>query len=802
VAALVAALMVSRVRFDTNILRLLPRDSPAVRDLQTFLQEFGSLDHLYILFESSDPINDHADLIGAYVDELRRAPEVDTVESQLFEEGKDWTYLSDRELLLLGPRGAAEALARLRPPKLQKEIAHARDLLALPSPQIKAYVQQDPLGLLGLLRERLGREKGFVSFDPAQEGYVSLDRRSRLVIAKPRGSPFDTDFCKVLFARLDAVERAARAAAAHTSDAANGAAVTIQAAGGYRVSIETERVMRREGTVNAVGSMAILLLLVYVLFRTPLMMLYGSIPLTLAALLALGINGAMRRALSPATSGSAGMLFGLGIDGIVLLYMRFLEERHAGRSAADATGRMAGTASSVVLAQMTTAATFFALLFIDFPTLEDLGGLVGVGIILCCTFTLLLLPPLLAFGSTHAGRAREAAWLGRLVVLGARPILWASLVATVVLGAAATRLRVDTSIDRLQARTAGAQLEQQMAERFSLPRDVLLVLNENDELQPLIEADDRLGRALGSQHPPIASSGISLLLPPGGVQDGVAEEIRTSGITPSEVERNVRAAGEQAGFRRDAFAPFLARVRRVIDPNERITYDGLIEHGLGSLVSRFVSRRPESTGPSKYVSVTYVYPQLPVDVEALSAIAGSVDTHLRLTGTTIVNRDMARRFWPQFARGITLGTIVVVLLMWLVFRSIRDSLLALLPTAVGFVWSAGLLALTRVQLDLFSMFAAVVCIGIAVDYGIYILYRYALEGPRDMREVLTRTGAAVAIACTTALIGFGTLINSSYGPLRAFGTASVVTLACCLAASLLLLPALILEMERWSRPAR
>ena len=54
--------------------------------------------------------------------------------------------------------------------------------------------------------------------------------------------------------------------------------------------------------------------------------------------------------------------------------------------------------------------------------------------------------------------------------------------------------------------------------------------------------------------------------------------------------------------------------------------------------------------------------------------------------------------------------------------------MALVPTAAGFVWSAGLLALAGVELDLFSMFAAVTCIGIAVNYGIYVLYRYALDG--------------------------------------------------------------------------
>jgi predicted RND superfamily exporter protein len=52
------------------------------------------------------------------------------------------------------------------------------------------------------------------------------------------------------------------------------------------------------------------------------------------------------------------------------------------------------------------------------------------------------------------------------------------------------------------------------------------------------------------------------------------------------------------------------------------------------------------------------------------------------------------------------------------------------------------------------------------------------------------------IACATALVGFGTLIISSYPPLRMFGLVSVVTLLCCLIASLLLLPAVHIHTRR------
>ena len=58
------------------------------------------------------------------------------------------------------------------------------------------------------------------------------------------------------------------------------------------------------------------------------------------------------------------------------------------------------------------------------------------------------------------------------------------------------------------------------------------------------------------------------------------------------------------------------------------------------------------------------------------------------------------------------------------------------------------------------------------------------------------------IAGFSGLIGFGTLINSSYAPLHVFGIVSVVTLTCCVVSSVVFLPALVLQMERWSRSAR
>ena len=67
---------------------------------------------------------------------------------------------------------------------------------------------------------------------------------------------------------------------------------------------------------------------------------------------------------------------------------------------------------------------------------------------------------------------------------------------------------------------------------------------------------------------------------------------------------------------------------------------------------------------------------------------------------------------------------MVLVSLVLVFRDWRLCALALLPTFAGLVWTAGLLALAGVELDLFAVFAVVTFVGIGVDYGIHMVHRY------------------------------------------------------------------------------
>ena len=133
----------------------------------------------------------------------------------------------------------------------------------------------------------------------------------------------------------------------------------------------------------------------------------------------------------------------------------------------------------------------------------------------------------------------------------------------------------------------------------------------------------------------------------------------------------------------------------------------------------------------------------------------------------------------------------VIILVVAEFRDLQLSVLALLPTAIGLIWTAGLLALANVQLDLFATFAVVTFVGIGVDYGIHLVHRY--QEHRDARRATSELAPVILVAAAITLLGYATLVWSSYAPLRSIGIVSTVSVIALAAASVLVLPALLMR---------
>ena len=108
------------------------------------------------------------------------------------------------------------------------------------------------------------------------------------------------------------------------------------------------------------------------MYRSLWLVLVGSLPSGLSLLVVFGVLGFAGARLSSAATGASAMLFGLGVDGVVLLYVAYLLAPGE-RRADDAASGLTGPSISMLLGMWTTAATFYGLTFVDFPSLQQLG---------------------------------------------------------------------------------------------------------------------------------------------------------------------------------------------------------------------------------------------------------------------------------------------------------------------------------------------------------------------------------------------------------------------------------------------
>jgi hopanoid biosynthesis associated RND transporter like protein HpnN len=178
-------------------------------------------------------------------------------------------------------------------------------------------------------------------------------------------------------------------------------------------------------------------------------------------------------------------------------------------------------------------------------------------------------------------------------------------------------------------------------------------------------------------------------------------------------------------------------------------------------------------------------------------------------GTPIVNFEFIRGIRDAYARAGLYALVAIAVLTVLVFRAARPTLLALVPLAVGGLWTLGLMALFQVKFNVANLIAIPLIIAPAVESGIMIVQRYREESGRSPRPapLPTGTGRAVLFSSLSTVIGFGSLMVSrnsgifSIGMLLTFGVSAV------LIASLAVLPSVLrlscssgrVPGEEWAR---
>ncbi|GMV81222.1 MAG: hypothetical protein AMXMBFR7_24060 [Planctomycetota bacterium] len=752
--------------------------------------------------------------------------------------------------------------ARFDPEALAQRLKQVREELKDIDPSMdveRKRLMTDPLKLAGLAQEaldrKLGGRKSNLALHDAEGYFLSPDRTTLLVLARPIQGVNQLDF---LHALMPAVQRAEnRAVEAFRAkyaamppfttqlmsdtygEPAEGEPKDAQLRVGYTglhaVTYENELSLRWDILSTTLTSGVIVILLFLLVFRELRLAWCIALTMGLAVVVTLALTALVQGKIGVMGAGFTCILLGMGVDYGIHIYSTFHhlreEARYRTEEALAETLRRCGP--SVLAASLTTAIAFFGIATTHFRMLAELGLLAGIGLFVAALLMITFFPVLLAGGGddrkaghvAHGIRKttimlgrfhqrQRKGWLG--VSLGALALL---ACATLILGYSdpgpepVLGVRFDGELSNLRSlRIQAIPLRERVAAKFGQAFSDIKVLAEGPDEATAYAAAERAVANLKAReeaHEIEPLGGLLDYVPAPAAQREALEALRAVDFAACR-KRFLDAAQQEFGAAGErAFQPFLAKLDELAASArtaEVLTLAEVLQGPVGPILNLFA--RVDASSGRVQLLTSYLpssapgngglghteawYRAVADEAEREAPEGGAIKfTSPRLVGFELKASLLLDMEWISGAVAVCVASLLVI-----TFRSAKKALLAALPLifAILFVLAGVVVAqlLGRdFALNYVNLMIFPVLVGSAVDYGVYLVFDVYSSRRPSLEAVVGETGRGVVLCGLTTLAGFGSMVLGSYTGLIDFGWSAVLGYSGALFGALIVLPGML-----------
>ncbi len=174
-----------------------------------------------------------------------------------------------------------------------------------------------------------------------------------------------------------------------------------------------------------------------------------------------------------------------------------------------------------------------------------------------------------------------------------------------------------------------------------------------------------------------------------------------------------------------------------------------------------------------------------------------------VTGTGVVYTKGTTYLVKNLFISLIIAICVIAVLMSFLFKSWRMVLVSLLPNLVPLIFTSALMGYFGIPIKPSTILVFSIAFGISIDDTIHFLAKYRQElqsnGSNIRKAVVNsikETGTSMIYTSIILFFGFSIFIASNFGGTQALGTLVSLTLFVAMLANLVLLPALLLSLER------
>jgi hypothetical protein len=548
------------------------------------------------------------------------------------------------------------------------------------------------------------------------------------------------------------------------------------------------------------------------------------------------------------------IVMGIGIDYGIYLLFRYEEEIFLGRSLGEAlelTGARAGP--GMLLGALTAGGTFFVLLATEFRGIQELGYISAISILLAWLAMMTLFPAVLVIvDRRHADRTGEErprahqlehmhvpvierlSQFPRTILVASGLVTAASLLALPhvsfdynllnlqVLGTESVtwerRILANSGRSGFNGLASADTLEELRQKQAAFER--LPSVSEVDSVLRVIpDAQEEKIAIVKSFAPLVAPVRISRSSPVDldRLTQALRDLKRRFDLAASEATKALPAEIQQL---RDTTTALVKRLetsdREVAEPAlthlQAQLYRDFMEkfHGL----QRNLNPRPVSLADipeelrRKFIGANgkfliQLQPRVNIweraGAEQFVREIRSVDPDV--TGSPVITYEAIRLMERAYVQGTLYAFILVAGLTFWMLRRVWESLLALMPLAVGLLWTFGLMRLFDLQFTLANVWGLPLIIGSSLEFGLNVVMRWMEHREHGGPLVARSTVMAVGLNGVTTIVGFGSLMMSHHRGIFGLGLLLTIGTACALIASLVVLPVALRMMKRHPAPA-
>lgn len=555
------------------------------------------------------------------------------------------------------------------------------------------------------------------------------------------------------------------------------------------------RTLNSQNIIDEIGkfifsALAVTSLIFFFFFRSVRATTISMCVVIIGVMWAFGILGLLQYEITVLTALIPPLIIVIGVPNCIFLINKYQQEvKKHGNQALSLQRVISKIGNATLMTNMTTASGFATFIITDSKLLKEFGVVASINIIGIFILSLLIIPIVYSFMSlpkTKHLKHLNKRWIDAFVNWMER-IVRDHRIAVYIVSIA---LLVLSIIGIYQIEISGSPIED-MPKKAEFFQDIRFFESEFDGIMPVeIVVDTERPKGVLK---PATLKRIDRL---GGVIEEIPELSKSISIV------NLVKYSKQAfynGIPKYYQLPTTQENNFIMDVARKSS-------GNSDLLKNFV----DSTGQT--ARITTFMKDVKTDrmeeiedrlLENIEKIFPSERYNVYMTGSALLFLKGTKYLVKNLVLSLAFAIFLIALFMAYLFRSFRMIVISLIPNLLPLVITAGVMGFVGVPIKPSTILVFSIAFGISVDDTIHFLAKYRQELTankwriqKSVYAALKETGVSMFYTSIVLFFGFSVFVISNFGGTVALGALVSATLLFAMLANLILLPSLLLSLER------